>query len=269
MLNIAIQVDVRCKYQDASVQCDFTEVLTSTPVKGAVSPPDIAETFISEEDSLLHDLESPSYNVDNSQSSVNEPAECGYDTKEKCYLIFESALMLLLSVCKFCGSSATTITKNTVGSLLQVSIYCENCLRSWVWRSQPLFHNVPAGNILTSAAILYSGSLPTKALQLFKILNCPTITSRTFFDHQKFYLQPAIDLVWNFHRDIVVSQLKCKKGGLAFGGDGRADSHSAKYSSYTLLELSCSKIVDFQLVQVILIYHNRGEGIICMYVIIE
>ena len=34
-------------------------------------------------------------------------------------------------------------------------------------------------------------------------------------------------------------------------GDGRADSpgHSAKYGSYTLIELS-NKVVDFQLVQV-------------------
>ncbi len=35
-------------------------------------------------------------------------------------------------------------------------------------------------------------------------------------------------------------------------GDGRADSpgHSAKYGSYTVIELNVNKVIDFQLVQV-------------------
>lgn len=38
---------------------------------------------------------------------------------------------------------------------------------------------------------------------------------------------------------------------VVLAGDGRADSpgHSAKYGSYSLLDLKCSKIVDFKLVQ--------------------
>ena len=39
---------------------------------------------------------------------------------------------------------------------------------------------------------------------------------------------------------------------LILAGDGRADSpgHSAKYGSYTVIELTCNKVVDFKLVQV-------------------
>ena len=35
-------------------------------------------------------------------------------------------------------------------------------------------------------------------------------------------------------------------------GDGQSDSpgHSTKYGSYSILELTCNKIVDFKLVQV-------------------
>ena len=42
------------------------------------------------------------------------------------------------------------------------------------------------------------------------------------------------------------------KKKLVLGGDGRADSpgHSAKYGTYSLLELLCNKIIDFRLVQV-------------------
>ena len=38
-------------------------------------------------------------------------------------------------------------------------------------------------------------------------------------------------------------------------GDGREDSpgHSAKYGNYSLIELTCNKVVDFQLVQVCMI----------------
>ena len=39
-------------------------------------------------------------------------------------------------------------------------------------------------------------------------------------------------------------------------GDGRADSpgHCAKCGSYTFVELTCSKVVDFQLIQVLYLY---------------
>ena len=39
---------------------------------------------------------------------------------------------------------------------------------------------------------------------------------------------------------------------LALSGDGRADSpgHSDKYGSYTVIEMSCNKVVYYKLVQV-------------------
>ena len=54
----------------------------------------------------------------------------------------------------------------------------------------------------------------------------------------------------------VISKLKGKQQGLVIGGDGRSDSpgHSAKYGSYSMLELNLNKIVDIQLVQVQLYY---------------
>lgn len=66
-----------------------------------------------------------------------------------------------------------------------------------------------------------------------------------------------------------MNHLKCKKDGLAFGGDGRADSpgHSAKYGSYTLLELSSSKVVDFQLVQVFVIHFPVLHA--CVHVVLQ
>ena len=219
--------------------------MTSSPVGGFVSPSLLSLTDTSQEGNFS----STSYH--SSQSSFTDDPPSSNPTGA-CYLVFESALMLLFSICRFCGTSSHNVTKRISGSFVQVTKFCEHCRKTYVWRSQPFIANIPAGNIFISAAILFSGSLPAKALHLFRILKCATITRKTFFRHQNSYLQPAVDLVWGRHRKDLLDKLRQSKDGLTLGGDGRADSpgHSAKYGSYTLLELNCNKVVDFQLVQV-------------------
>ena len=152
----------------------------------------------------------------------------------------------------FCRSSSTTIKKLVIGTLLKITQFCNHCKQKYVWESQPYVGNIPAGNILTSAAILYSGALPSQALKIFKSLNCCTINGETFFRHQKKYLQPAIELLWNRQQQTILQEFKTTNTPIVVAGDGRADSpgHSAKYGSYTFLEMTCNKVVDFKLVQV-------------------
>ena len=49
----------------------------------------------------------------------------------------------------------------------------------------------------------------------------------------------------------VITDIEPKGAGALFG-DGRADSpgHSAKYGSYTVVDMRCNKVVDYRLVQV-------------------
>ena len=126
------------------------------------------------------------------------------------------------------------------------------CSRRRTWESQPYIGNTPAGNILTSAAILYSGTLPSKAFRMFRVLDLCMMSQKTFFRHQRKYLQPAVSCVWKHSQELILTTLKDKGSSLVLGGDGRSDSpgHSAKYGSYSVLELTCNKIVDFKLVQV-------------------
>ena len=51
---------------------------------------------------------------------------------------------------------------------------------------------------------------------------------------------------------MLFSELTERQSPIVVTGDGRADSpgHSAKYGSYSLLELNCNKIIDMKLVQV-------------------
>ena len=87
---------------------------------------------------------------------------------------------------------------------------------------------------------------------MFQILNLCTISRKTFFCHQSKFLQPAVHSIWKHHQDLLLASLKEKGNQLVVAGDGQLDSpgHSAKYGSYSLLELTCNKIVDFKLVQV-------------------
>ena len=188
------------------------------------------------------------FRTDETPDSTDSP----YTRKgQTVYLVFESALLLLFSSCIHC-SSHTSVKKVVTGSLLRIIQTCSNCSRRRTWESQPYIGKIPAGNILISAAILYSGALPSKALQMFQILNLATITRKTFFRHQNQYLQPAINSVWKRSQELLLRSLKEKGNPLVLAGDGRSDSPglSAKYGSYSILELTCNKIVDFKLVQV-------------------
>ena len=115
-----------------------------------------------------------------------------------------------------------------------------------------MLKQVPAGNILLSAAILFSRSLPTKVLRLLTIYGCASISKTTYFRHQEHLLQPCIFSAWKEHQNELFQELHHENRPLVLGGDGRADSpgHSAKFGSYTLMELKRKAVIDIQLVQV-------------------
>ena len=138
-----------------------------------------------------------------------------------------------------------------MGSLVCVKQECSHCGHVWTWKSQPLVKDTPAGNILLSASILFSGSSPAKVLCMLKHLNMATIKERTFYRHQKNYLQPAIVSVWTEKQSKLLTDCT-SKGPLTIGGDGRADSpgHSAKYGSYGIIDLGTNKVIHLELVQV-------------------
>ncbi|XP_035662758.1 uncharacterized protein LOC118406641 isoform X1 [Branchiostoma floridae] len=167
--------------------------------------------------------------------------------RERKYLVFESALLQLFTLCLLCGG-AVNLTLDTAGSFLQVTQVCKLCKFVRKWSSQPFIGNTPAGNLLMSAAILFAGAIPKQALHMFRHLSCQCVSIRTFFRHQRLYLHSAIQNVWQAQQD---GLLNSAVQPLILGGDGRADSpgHSAKFGSYTLMDLRTSKILTIQLVQ--------------------
>ena len=79
-------------------------------------------------------------------------------------------------------------------------------------------------------------------------------TDRTFYYHQKQYLQPTVVSVWETKQSALLAQCRAVGTPLTVGSDGQADSpgHSAKYGPYGILDLTANKVIDMQLVQVIL-----------------
>ena len=243
------------------IQCELLlpPVTTSTPTKVNVAVPEsnISDVSDIDDDDNVADITQSSMYQETTSASDPESDGSAADVpveKQQTYLIFESALLILFSICFMCRSTRTSIEKVTIGSFLRIKQICRNCSNKNVWESQPYLGKIPAGNIMISAAILYTGSLPAKALRVFRSLNCATIGRKTFFRHQKAYLHPAISNIWEKEQQTLINQLADKKEALVLGGDGRADSpgHSAKYGSYSVIDLKQSKVLDIKLVQVLL-----------------
>ena len=68
---------------------------------------------------------------------------------------------------------------------------------------------------------------------------------------QRVYLIPSVLSTWNLHQKELFKTVENKT--LMIGGDARMDSpgHSAKYGSYSIMDLESNKILDVQMIQVI------------------
>ena len=74
---------------------------------------------------------------------------------------------------------------------------------------------------MLSAAILYSGETAGKFLRALSHMNIASITERTYYIHQKKYLQPAVLSIWNTK---LLNECRATGTALTIGGDSRADS---------------------------------------------
>ena len=169
------------------------------------------------------------------------------------YLVFEKNLLELFKTCQKCSNETQGQIVYTNGSMVKVRQKCRACLFDWSWFSQPFVGNKPAGNLMISAGILFTGMIPRKTLRMMKFNKIASISLSTYMSHQKYFLYPAIEHVWRNFQEDYISDILSDGRSIAVGGDGRADTpgHNAKYGSYTLLDLDEGVVVDIQLVQVL------------------
>ena len=163
------------------------------------------------------------------------------------YLVFDSELLKLFQLCPDCKSDITDIKKHTTGTMLTVISTCANG-HVKVWRSQPCIRRMPAGNLLLAAAIVLSGCTYSQIKKLCNVLHTPLISKSSFFRIQNTYINPAVSSYWSMHQTAIMSVLS--EQDLKLCGDARSDSpgFNAKFSSYSLMDMATSLIVDQQLV---------------------
>lgn len=86
------------------------------------------------------------------------------------------------------------------------------------------------------------------------MMNVPNVSKSSLYRHVGSYVYPVVIQKWHEQQQQLFSQLEERGDGLVLAGDGRCDSpgHSAKYGSFTLMEQQLNRVVDFELVQVIM-----------------
>ncbi|KAF3861261.1 hypothetical protein F7725_000037 [Dissostichus mawsoni] len=128
----------------------------------------------------------------NSEPDMDEPVTPIH--KENKFIVFMTCLTKLLTWCHCpdCGSFDISNCHNVFGSLLVITLSCASCYKKVTWNSQPYIGSTPAGNILLSASILLSGATAGKVLRVMRTMALATISSRTYFRHQRTVLLPVV-----------------------------------------------------------------------------
>ena len=126
--------------------------------------------------------------------------------------------MQLFEFCPLCTEPSTSEISNVVGTLIHVTQKCLSCSYARVWRSQPYIKKIPAGNLLLSAAILYSGSMISQTLRMLKILKVQCFNRQTYHKHQKNYLIPVVIKMWKDEQEKLVERVRNLGGGVVLLG---------------------------------------------------
>ncbi|XP_057191028.1 uncharacterized protein LOC130555030 isoform X2 [Triplophysa rosa] len=187
-------------------------------------------------------------------------------------IVYENCLMELFEVCPKCERHSSPKTR-TMGTFLRVEQNCPHCEFSRTWNSQPIIGSTPAGNIQLTAAVYISGASFFKLEKIFHAIKLKLFKYTTFRRLARRFIEPAIVHRWKTTQDATLQQLG-QQQNVILGGDMRADSpgHSARYGSYTMMDLRNNMIVDLQLVQSNEVggsYHMEMEGLKRSLVLLE
>ncbi|KAL5019014.1 hypothetical protein ScPMuIL_004736 [Solemya velum] len=173
------------------------------------------------------------------------------DILENCCIAYEECLKQLAakkaaSICtrRRCNA-ATAVQTVTSGSAIYLKWVCEDGHISDSWCSQPtMVKGLLQGNFQLLASLVLSGNNYQKISLMARFLNLGIPTETTFHRWQRNFINPVITDFWQSLRDERLQQLK--KKDIIITGDGRNDSpgHTAKYCTYTVMDIETEAIVE-------------------------
>ncbi|XP_073413340.1 uncharacterized protein [Dendrobates tinctorius] len=169
---------------------------------------------------------------------------------ERKFIVFESCLDVLFERvrCRIgdCNAPIFRTQKHVLGSYLSVAAQCHKGHSFHLWHSQPTRGEVALGNVLSSAAILFSGSHFHKVQEMCRLLGLQFLTHSLYDLYQQKYLIPTVDIHWKQER----LRLKDASLGtrLCLVGSGQCTTYDdgGKYGIYTFLDVATKRIVDFE-----------------------
>lgn len=243
-----------------SVSFIFPESSPMTPIQPTVSVETNTFSKASDVKQSSENNEYLSSDSSNCQSDTDDEYVC-FDAEESCsseneelnnerkFIVFESKLDQLFLLCKTCGSLCE-IKKSHTGSMVTVKSTCSMNHTS-KWTSQPEINETPAGNIVIPAAVLFTGGTFESTRKFSEALNLNFVNKDQFYNVQRSILFPVINSAYEVQQQEVINKVS-KQKEVNLCGDGRSDSpgHNAKYGTYSLMDESSDKIVDFSLVHV-------------------
>ncbi|KAG0434206.1 hypothetical protein HPB47_019271 [Ixodes persulcatus] len=260
--SVATSVDATCSDM-ANIVCDKLGK-GPPPVPGNQSPPSLEEEGSdsesdSEDDISEDDRQDPTYSPDEGDTDssgedsadeseeLNITGEAADPVAEPKFVVTLSRLLQLLAVCFQC-LSPTTAKISRQGPLLRAVVTCAQG-HKFIWESQPRLRSRPLLTLLLCGAITFSGASPTCVLRLLSLIGIAAVRKSQYFKIQSTFLFPAALKVWKAEQAQLVQGLQGKT--LCLAGDGRADSpgYSAKYGTYSLMEMNVKRIIHFELVQ--------------------
>ena len=147
-----------------------------------------------------------------------------------------------------CRTPVTDKTITKIGSKIKVEWRCCNG-HSGEWWSCPNVRAMSENNLLTAAAMLFTGATYADVADWAELLNLQLPKKENFYDVQSCYLMPAIEEAYREQETKLVSMLRRKKlagGEVEMCGDGWWDG----YLTYSFMDHATKEIIHFDLMQV-------------------
>ena len=247
--HVALQTDVIIPPPKQLCTCG-----TQTDVTQITRDEDLNESFttVGSLNESFNSINDPTWHPNDLHESFDNDDNDVTPDKERKFIVFESNLDRLIErPCINCGRMLREFNKKTQGTGLYVSGRCA-CGYIFSWDSQPSSGTMPLGNLLLAGAILFSGSSPAQSLRMLRHLTVQSISERTYYLIQQLYLVPTVQEVYSIKRDELINDITIRDVPVKLGGDGRCCSpgHTAKFCSYSVMDLTTNKILDVKLVQV-------------------
>lgn len=144
---------------------------------------------------------------------------------ERKWIVDESCIMQMFQTCCQCGMPMEERKLTKHGSQLKIRWTCLQGHKG-LWQSCPDQRKMARNNILTSAAILFTGGTYTDIKDWASLLNLQIPGKTQFYAVQSKYLIPVINRTYKKQQDHIIERLKqpTAEEKLALAGDARCDS---------------------------------------------